>query len=114
MKKFLAAVAASALAFPEIASAAPQPNPDEILKRIKNLTKEFQTVNEQIEEVKNTQAETKETVSEISEQVDEFVTDGIGRLDLSGDYRFRLDSARADTHSYWSAQTIQSAMSAFE
>ncbi len=114
MKKLLAGVAASALTFPGIASAAPQPSPDELLKRLEELTKELQTVKEQLEEVKNTHEETKETVIEVSEQVDEIVTDGVARLDLSGDYRFRLDSARADTHSYWSAQTIETAMSAFE
>lgn len=114
MTKILPGIVATAIAFPLAASAAPSPTPDDLLKKIEDLTKELQTVKKQLDQVKAQQTETKETVQEVAKSVEEVTAEKEGGIEFSGDYRFRMDSARADIASYWSAETIQNAMSAFE
>ncbi len=77
------------------------PSTDELLQRINKLTRELNKVKQQLEEVKATQDETSDTLEEVSEKVEGAVAAGAGRLELSGDYRFRMDSTRAHVASYY-------------
>ena len=92
------------------------PSTDELLQRIEELSKELQRVKQQLKAVQAKQAEQQEeltdTMDELSEKVESVVVDGIGRFDLSGDYRFRLDSTRAHQRGYWSGIELMGPMTA--
>jgi len=82
------------------------PTPEELLQKIEQLTKELKTVKQQLKAVQEQQSEAMDTVDEISEQVEKVAVDGVGRLDISGDYRFRVDSTRAHSKAYYNAADL--------
>ncbi len=132
IKKTFGIVAALLIALPTIALAGgyQSPTAEDLLRRIDQLTRELNQVKQELEQVKQQkpvvmpvatpseelkalqekQAETEETLEEVTDKLDEFVTNGIGRFDLSGDFRFRLDSTRASIPSFWSGRDIMNAM----
>lgn len=95
-------VLATVLAFSLSASAAAgPPSTEELLQRINELTRELDKVKRQLQEVRASQDEAADTLEEVSERVDDAVASGAGRIELSGDYRFRLDSTRAHVKGYY-------------
>ncbi len=83
------------------------PSPEELLQRIDELTRELNKVKQQLQEVKSQQEENSDTVEEMAAKVEGAVASGAGRFELSGDYRFRLDSTRANvpSHYYYDSST---------
>ena len=115
MKRFLIGVLVMGLLLPAFAFAGGygSPSPEELLQRIEQLTKELQTVKRQLEEVKAQQEDAMDTVDELSESVESVTVDGVGRFQVWGDYRFRVDTTKAEVPDYWNASTIMGAMGAF-
>jgi hypothetical protein len=117
MKKLLLSVAILAIIMPAMAMAGGyrSPDTDELLKKIEDLSRELATMKQelatvkkerayatkaQLEALKEEQEETADTLEELSENFDTLMTDGVGRFEFFGDYRFRLDSTRVRTNSY--------------
>ncbi|OCC14355.1 hypothetical protein DBT_2228 [Dissulfuribacter thermophilus] len=116
MKHFLIGVLFFCLVIPQMAfgGGAAAPSTDELLQRIEELSKELQRVKQQLKEVKAKQDEQEEvadTVEELAEKMESVAVDGTGRFDLSGDYRFRLDSTRAHIKGFWDGKLLFSPIS---
>ncbi len=114
MKQFLIGVLFLCLVIPQMAFGGGYagPSTDELLQRIEELSKELQRVKQQLKEVQTKQAEQQEeiadTVDDLSDKVDSVVVDGVGRFQVWGDYRFRLDSTRVEVAQYYNyAQIMQ-------
>ena len=118
MKKFLIGVMFLCLVIPQMAFGGGYagPSTEELLQRIEELSKELQKVKQQLKEVQTKQSEQQEeiadTLDELDEKVENVLVDGIGRFELSGDYRFRLDSTRAHQKGYWNAMELMPYMTA--
>jgi hypothetical protein len=96
------------------------PTTEDLLQRIDQLTQELQKVKQQLQEVqanqrdqgqdlydvKAKQQEQTEIVADVEKGLDDLVVDGIGRFDLWGDYRFRVDSTYLHQPTYWDASTM--------
>jgi hypothetical protein len=110
MSKKIIAILVALLLFPLVVTAAP--TTDDLQKKIDLLTKELMSVKTQLDEVKKNQNQTTESVQQVSEKVDAVSdkTKSLGNVQWSGDFRFRVDSARADIPAYWDAATMQTAM----
>ncbi|OAQ19923.1 DUF3373 family protein [Thermosulfurimonas dismutans] len=67
---------------------------EELLKRIEELSKEIEMLKKQLQEVKEAQEETSDTVDEMSDLVENF-KDNMGKFQIWGDIRTRVDSTRA-------------------
>ena len=115
MKRFLIGILVMGLVFPAMALAGGygQPSTEELLQRIEQLTKELQTVKRQLKEIKAQQEDTADTVDDLSDTVNKVAVDGVGRFQVWGDYRFRLDTTRAEVPDYWQATSIIDAMNKF-
>lgn len=117
MKKLLLSVAVVAIMMPAIAMAGGyrSPDSDELLQKIEELSRELATVKQelatvkkqgnyatqaQLEALKEAQEETADDLDDLSGNFDTLMTDGIGRFEFFGDYRFRLDSTRLQTRGY--------------
>ncbi len=103
MRRFLIGILVMGLVFPAMALAGGygQPSTEELLQRIEQLTKELQTVKRQLKEIKSQQEDTADTVDDLSDTVNKVAVDGVGRFQVWGDYRFRLDTVRADVPDYY-------------
>ncbi len=126
MKRLWFGFLAFTLIFPvtAIAGGYTAPSTEELLNKIDMLSRELEQVKQQLKEVraqqqqamhtvktvKEQQQETMETVNDVSEKLEDVTVNGVDRFNLSGDFRFRLDSARAHVKGYWAADTIQTAM----
>lgn len=117
MKKLLLGALITGLLFPAIAWSGGyrSPDSDELLKKIEQLSRELATVKQELSEVKQQgdyatkaeleelrelQSDTSDDLEDLSDNFSNLMTDGIGRIEFFGDYRFRLDSTRFQTRGY--------------
>lgn len=88
------------------------PTPEQLLRRIDELTRELENVKQELKKIRDTQQDQVETVSEFEDKVEEITTDGIGRFKVWGDYRFRLDSTRVHQPRYFEGSQVAASMMA--
>ncbi len=115
MKKFLIALICTAMTLPTFAFAGGQepPTTEMLLQKIEQLSRELSQVKQELAEVKGLkeqQEENTETLEELADSYETFMTDGIGRFELFGDYRFRLDSTRAHVPGHYNAMALMGVM----
>ena len=117
MRKWLIGILAAALMVPQVvwAGGYATPSTEELLQRIEELNKELQRMKEQLNELRARQARPAPAapsaeVEELRQKVEALSKDGIGRFELWGDFRARLDSARLETAPYYDAAEVQAAM----
>jgi hypothetical protein len=97
-----------------------------LLKKIEQLSRELAQVKRElasvkasgggadIEALKEQQEETAEALEELSDSFDTLMTDGVGRFEFFGDYRFRLDSTRAHVAGHYNAMEMMGVMQQFQ
>ena len=93
-------------------SAVAAPSTDDLSRQIEMLTEQLNELKEQLDEVRETSADTSESVETLQADVEKRNAENV--FQFSGDYRFRMDYSDAETPAYWGAQTISSAMKAFD
>ncbi len=107
VKKFSTLALAALLALPAAASAAS--SPADLEAQIQRLTQELNTLKEQMSELKESKGdEGMESISEKAEKWDE-----ASRIQLSGDFRTRLDYVSADTPTAYTALSVGRGVSDF-
>ncbi len=90
-KKFLI----SAVVLGLFASSGQAATQEELLQKIEQLSKELEALKAQLKELKEKQATQEEKVSAVDKTVSA-IKDGIGKFNIGGDIRVRIDSTRAD------------------
>jgi septal ring factor EnvC (AmiA/AmiB activator) len=90
-KKFLI----SAVVLGLFASSGQAATQEELLQKIEQLSKELEALKAQLKEIKEKQATQEEKVSAVDKTVSA-IKDGIGKFNIGGDIRVRIDSTRAD------------------
>ena len=121
MKKFLGIILFLGLLFPAgvFAGGYASPSTDQLLKKIEQLSRELAQVKKELKQVKSRgtnaalqkelealksqQEDTADNLDDLSDQFEEMMTNGVGRFEVFGDYRFRLDSTRAHARAYYDA-----------
>ena len=93
MKRFWVLFLSFLLFLPVTLKAASKPSTEELLKRIEELSKELESLKKQLAEVKEAQEEQGEAQEEVSEFV-ENVKNNMGKFQIWGDIRTRMDSTR--------------------
>jgi len=100
VKKISALALAALIALPAMAGAAA--SPAELEAQIERLTKELGALKQDMANIKqNTSSSDVETLKEKSEKWDE-----ASRIQMSGDFRTRLDAVSADTPDHWTALNV--------
>ncbi len=99
VKKFSTLALVALLALPAVTSAAA--SPAELEAQIERLTKELGTLKQQMTDLKESTDSTVESINEKAEKWDES-----SRVQLSGDFRTRLDYVSADTASAYTAMDV--------
>jgi len=99
VKKFSTLALAALLALPAAASAAA--SPAELEAQIERLTQELGALKQEMSELKESTSSTVESINEKSEKWDE-----ASRIQLSGDFRSRLDYVTAETPTHWRALDV--------
>lgn len=99
VKKFSALVLASLIALPAAAGAAA--SPADLEAQIERLTKELSVLKKEMADLKQDTGSTVESIKEKSEQWDE-----ASRIQLSGDFRTRLDGVSAESQSAYTALDV--------
>ncbi len=94
MKRWLGLVVAFLLMVPGGLLAYTGASQDELLQRIQQLERELQALKKQLQAVQEAQEESSEAVDEMSELVEKF-KDNMGKFQIWGDIRTRVDSTRA-------------------
>jgi hypothetical protein len=99
MKKFLAVLLSLSLLLPLPAFAADQAG---LLQKIEALSKELDRLKQQMQEIQQKEAAKEERITVVEKKAEE-AAEGAGHLswlDISGDYRGRLDSLSGKVHDY--------------
>ena len=99
VKKFSTLALAALLALPAAASATS--TPAELEAQIQQLTKQLDSLKQEMSDLKDTTDNKVESLSEKSEKWDE-----AARIQLSGDFRTRIDYVSADTPSAYTAMNV--------
>ncbi len=121
MRKFIGFLLFMGLVFPAavFAGGYASPSTDQLLKRIEQLSRELAQVKKELNQVKSQgtnaalerelnalkskQEDTRDDLEDLNDQFDDLMTNGVGRFQFFGDYRFRLDSTRAHARQYYDA-----------
>ena len=119
MKKLVGFLLFFCLVFPAavFAGGYASPSTDQLLKKIEELSRELAQVKKELNEVKSKgtnaalqrelealkaqQEDTADNVDDLSDQMEDLMTNGVGRFQVFGDYRFRLDSTRGHSRAYY-------------
>jgi len=139
MKRGVGVLLALFLALPAAAFAGgyASPTPEDLLRKIDDLSAELERVKQQLKEVQAGQArpvpvdqaelnqirqqlkevqakqeDQSDVVDEVSEGLTDLLTDGVGRFSVWGDYRFRLDSTRLHQPKYYNVNDLVAAQMA--
>ncbi len=121
MRKLIGVLLFIGLVFPAavFAGGYASPSTDQLLKKIEKLSRELAEVKkelhqvksqgtnaaleEQLESLKSQQEDTQDDLEDLNDQFTDMMTNGVGRFQFFGDYRFRLDSTRAHSRQYYDA-----------
>ncbi|NOX19793.1 MAG: DUF3373 family protein [Nitrospirae bacterium] len=103
MKRLLALFVALLLLVPASSFAL---SPEEIMKKIQDLTNQIQELKKQMQEMQNKQMQQQADVMDAKDQAKE-VKSKFGWLTIGGDYRFRFDSLRGDVHEHFNFSDLE-------